>query len=304
MAGLVVAVTGGAQGIGREISRQLADAGASVAIGDRDLHAAQAAERELSGAIRAFELDVTSTPSFESFLDAVTAQLGPVDVLVNNAGVMWVGPFDAETDTAAERMLAVNLHGVIRGVRLSAPRMRERGRGHIITIASAASKLAPPGEATYAATKHGVLGYLTAVREELRGSGVRITAIMPTVVDTALASGTSTGSAAMLQPADVAAAVLGAIGTSRFEVTVPSYVGPAVRMAGLLPQRMRDIAMRRMVPDQVAAVQGSSLRSAYETQALKPHALKPHAVESQPLTAPPRDAGATATTIPTEHVKD
>lgn len=270
MVGRIVAVTGGAQGIGREIARQLADAGARVAIGDRDLAAARQTSDELSGDITAFALDVTDTASFESFLDSVATQVGPIDVLVNNAGVMWVGPFDDETDSATAGMLSVNLHGVIRGVRLTAPRMRDRGHGHIITIASAASKLAPPGEATYAATKHGVLGYLTAVREELRGTGVRITAIMPTVVNTDLAAGTSTGSAAMLQPSDVAAAVLDAIAKPRFEMMIPSYVSPAVRLAGLLPQRIRDVVMRQMVPDQVAAVRNSTTRSAYEAKALKP----------------------------------
>ncbi|MEP9416065.1 SDR family oxidoreductase [Gordonia sp. VNQ95] len=268
LSGQVIAVTGGAAGIGREIARQLAEGGAHVAIGDRDLDAARETERELAGNVTAFELDVTDTHSFETFLTSVESGLGPIDVLVNNAGVMWVGPFDTETDAATDRMLAVNLHGVIRGVRLTAPMMRDRGHGHIVTIASAASKLAPPGEATYTATKHGVLGYLTAVREELRGTGVTLTAIMPTVVDTPLAAGTATGSASMLQPSDVAAAVCSAIEKPRFEVTIPSYVGPAVRAAGLLPQRIRDVLMRRMVPDQVAAVRGSTSRAAYENRAI------------------------------------
>ncbi|QTI69358.1 SDR family oxidoreductase [Gordonia polyisoprenivorans] len=268
IAGKVIAITGGAAGIGREIARHLADAGARVAIGDRDLDGARVTASEIPGEAHAFALDVTSTESFEAFLNAVESSVGPIDVLVNNAGVMWVGPFDAETDAAADAMLAVNLHGVIRGVRLTAPRMRHRGHGHIVTIASAASKLAPPGEATYAASKHGVLGYLTAVREELRGSGVLLTAVMPTVVDTQLAAGTATGSAAILQPADVAAAVVAAIEKPRFEVTLPSFVGPAVRAAGLLPQAIRDLLMRRMVPNQVDAVRNSTTRAEYEAKAL------------------------------------
>ncbi|MGC4935345.1 SDR family oxidoreductase [Gordonia sp. DT30] len=243
-------------------------AGARVAIGDRDLPGAEHTAADIGGNVAAFALDVTDTASFSGFLAAVKSSVGPIDVLVNNAGVMWVGPFDTEPDDATDRMLAVNLHGVIRGVRLAAPPMRRRGRGHIITIASAASRLAPPGEATYAATKHGVLGYLTAVREELRDSGVRITAIMPTVVDTELAVGTATGSAAMLYPADVAAAVVTAIEKPRFEVTLPSYVGPAVRAVGLLPQRVRDVLMRRMVPNQVDAVRDSTVRADYEAEAL------------------------------------
>ncbi|MGB6244671.1 SDR family NAD(P)-dependent oxidoreductase, partial [Gordonia sp. (in: high G+C Gram-positive bacteria)] len=191
---------------------------------------------------------------------------GPVDVLVNNAGTMWVGPFADEPDSATDRMLAVNLGGVIRGVRAAAPAMRLRGRGHIITIASAASRLAPPGESTYAATKHGVLGYLTGVREELRGSRVQISVIMPGVVDTDLAVGTTTGAAKLLQPADVARTVIETIARPRFEVSIPSYVSPLTRVAGVLPQFARDAVLRALVPDQVAAVQGSSVRSDYESQ--------------------------------------
>lgn len=266
--GRIVAVTGGAQGIGREIARRLATAGARVAIGDRDIDAATATARALPGTVRAFPLDVTDTPSFQRFLDEVTALWGPLDVLVNNAGVMWVGSFDAEPETATERMLAVNLHGVIRGVRLAAPAMRARGAGHIVTVASAAAKVSPPGESTYAATKHGVLGYLTGVREELRGTGVRLSVIMPGVVDTDLAVGTATGAAKLLRPADVAEAVAQVLARPRFEVTVPGYVGPLVRLAGLLPQALRDPVLRRMVPNQVAAVRDSNARARYESRAL------------------------------------
>lgn len=271
VAGSAVAVTGGAQGIGREIARQLAEAGARVVIGDRDVEAARATAEEIGA--WALPLDVTDTASFRAFLDGAQEALGPLDVLVNNAGVMWVGPFEEEPDAATAAMLAVNLHGVIRGVRLAAPAMRERGRGHIVTVASAAARLAPPGESTYAATKHGVLGYLTGVREELRGSGVRLTAIMPGVVDTALAAGTASGAARLLRPSDVAAAVVGAVQRPRFEVTVPGYIGPLARAAALLPQGLRDAVLRRMVPNQVAATRGRTERAAYEAGALAP----PHA---------------------------
>ncbi|MGW4636708.1 SDR family oxidoreductase [Nocardia sp. NPDC004415] len=268
LAGRIVAVTGGAQGIGREIARQLAEAGAQVAIGDRDVEAAEATAQALPGQVRAFALDVTDTGSFRRFLAEVTAAWGPLDVLVNNAGVMWVGAFTDEPEAATERMLAVNLHGVIRGVRLVAPQMRDRGHGHIVTIASAASKLAPPGESTYAATKHAVLGYLTGVREELRGSGVHVSVIMPGVVDTELAIGTASGATAPLQPADVAAAVVQVLRRPRFEVTLPASIDLLVRVSGLLPQALRDRLLRRTVPNQIEATQDSSARAGYEHRAL------------------------------------
>lgn len=268
IAGQVIAVTGGAQGIGREIARQLAEAGARVALGDRDVEAAETAAEEIPGEVHAYPLDVTDTASFRGFLDTVAREVGPIDALVNNAGVMWVGPFDEEPESATEAMLAVNLHGVIRGVRLAAPVMRRRGGGHIVTVTSLSARLSPPGESSYAATKHGVLGYLTGVREELRGSGVIISMINPGVVDTDLAIGTATGAAPMLRPSDVAAAVVQVIGRPRFEVILPAYVSPLLKLGGLLPQPIRDLLMRRMVPDQVAAVRDSSVRERYEARAL------------------------------------
>ncbi|MGV9612804.1 SDR family oxidoreductase [Nocardia xishanensis] len=268
LTGRIVAVTGGAHGIGREIARLLAEAGARVAIGDRDVEAAEKTARELPGTVRALPLDVTDTGSFRRFLAEVTDAWGPLDVLVNNAGVMWVGSFDDEPEAATERMLAVNMHGVIRGVRLATPDMRARGTGHIVTIASAAAKLAPPGESTYAATKHGVLGYLTGVREELRGSGVHVSVIMPGVVDTELAAGTDSGATARLQPRDVAAAVVDVLHRPRFEITLPASIGLLVRVTGLLPQSLRDRLLRRTVPNQVKALQGSNTREGYEHRAL------------------------------------
>ncbi|AOW94270.1 short-chain dehydrogenase [Rhodococcus sp. WMMA185] len=267
MDGRVVAVTGGGRGIGREIARQLLAAGARVAIGDIDGDVARGTADEFGERASGFDLDVTSTPSFEAFLSAVEAQWGPLDVLVNNAGVMWVGPFDEEPESAITRQLAVNLHGVIRGVRLVAPGMRSRRRGHIVTIASAASRLSPPGESTYAATKHAVLGYLTGVRAELRGSGVHLSVIMPAVVDTELAAGTATGAAKLLEPGDVARAVVAVLHKPRFEVTIPSYIGPLTRLVTAFPQFVRDAVMRKMVPDQVSATDKSA-RAAYESRSV------------------------------------
>ncbi|MBS9536114.1 SDR family oxidoreductase [Mycobacterium sp. M1] len=249
--GRVVAVTGGAAGIGRAIAEQLAAAGARVAIGDRDAVGARRAASEISGEVTGLVLDVTDSAAFAGFLDAVETQWGTVDVLVNNAGVMWVGDFDTEPEDVVRRQLDVNLHGVIRGVQAAAPRMRARGTGQIVTIASAASKVSPPGEATYAATKHGVLGYLRAVRAELRGSGVELSVIMPGVVDTDLARGTATGAVRLLQPSEVARAVVSVIERPRFEVTMPRHLGRALALAELVPQVVRDFILDRMVPNQI-----------------------------------------------------
>ncbi|WP_243789003.1 SDR family oxidoreductase [Saccharopolyspora gloriosae] len=265
-AGLVIAVTGAARGIGREIARELAAAGARVAVGDRDLEAAVDTARQLPGDVAAFAVDVTDTASFTAFLEAVEERWAPIDVLVNNAGVMWVGPFDEEPDSAARRQVDVNLLGVIRGVRLAAPAMRARGRGQIVTVASGAAKLAPAGEATYAATKHAVYGYLNAVRTELHGSGVQLSVVLPGVVETELAAGTATGPVRRLAPAEVAQAVLAVIRRPRFEITLPRRLNFGARMAALLPDPARFLLLRAVVPNQVLA--DKNARRTYENRAV------------------------------------
>jgi NAD(P)-dependent dehydrogenase (short-subunit alcohol dehydrogenase family) len=244
----VVAVTGAARGIGLAVAEALVARGDRVALGDLDgdLAAREAARLGVLG----LPLDVTSTASFTAFLDAVERELGPLDALVNNAGVMWVGRFDEEPETAAVRQVDVNFHGTARGVRLAVPRMRARGRGHVVNLASVASKLPPAGEATYSASKHAVLGYSTAVREELRGTGVDISVVMPVVVDTELAVGTSTGTSRRLRPEEVAAAVVGVLDRPRFEVFVPGRIAPVQRLHAVAPQRVRDW-LYRFMPDNV-----------------------------------------------------
>ncbi|BCJ74044.1 short-chain dehydrogenase [Catellatospora sp. IY07-71] len=266
VAGLTVAVTGAARGIGAAVAARLAGAGARVVLGDLDLAAAEATAAALPGESRAVGLDVTEQDSVDAFLDAAEQAYGPVDVLVNNAGVMWVGPFGAEPERAARRQFDVNVHGVRHGFLAAVPRMRARGRGQVVTVASAASRISPPGEATYAATKHAVYGYAAAVRQELRGTGVHVSLVMPSVVETELALGTSHGSVPRLRPADVAAAVERVIRRPRFEVFVPGRLDPLTRLLALLPQAGRDLAYRLLVPDQVALGDGGA-RAAYQVEA-------------------------------------
>ncbi|MEV4410718.1 SDR family NAD(P)-dependent oxidoreductase [Catellatospora sp. NPDC049609] len=263
VAGLTVAVTGAARGIGAAVAGRLAAAGARVVLGDLDADAVAATAARLPGEVLAAGLDVTERDSVEAFLELAERAYGPVDVLVNNAGVMWVGPFEAEPERAARRQFDVNVHGVRHGFHAAVPRMRARGRGHIVTVASVASRISPPGEASYAATKHAVYGYAAAVRHELRGTGVAVSLVMPSVVETELALGTSHGSVRRLRPDDVAAAVERVIRRPRFEVFVPGRLGPLTRLLALLPQAGRDLAYRLLVPDQVVLGDGAA-RAAYQ----------------------------------------
>ncbi len=263
-----IAITGAARGIGAAIAEELARRGHRVALGDLSASAAAATADRIGSAAVGLELDVTDTASFTAFLAATEKALGgAVDVLVNNAGIMWVGAYVDEPEDAALRQFDVNFHGVRRGMQIALPAMVARGSGHVITIASAGSKLAPAGEAAYAASKHAVLGYCTAVRSELRGTGVDLSVIMPIVVDTDLAAGTSAGRGRRLSPTEVAVAVARTVDRPRFEVFVPREVGALVRIMALLPQRGRDALSRALMPDQVRQTDQSA-RRAYQERML------------------------------------
>src|SRR3954463_12689544 len=238
--GKVVAITGGARGIGKTTAEALVRAGARVGIGDIDADLVQRTASELGDAVRAYELDVTSRPSVAAFLDAVERDLGPLDVLVNNAGIMPVGPFLEEDDAAAVRQLDINVHGVIFGMKEALPRMLKRGSGHVVNLASVAGKGGFPHLATYCATKHAVVGLSESLRAELRDSGIEFTCVMPSLVDTELTSGVKAGRGVeKAKVEDVADAIVDALRVPRFDVFVPRSVGYISKLMVMLPRSGR-----------------------------------------------------------------
>src|SRR5258705_5048015 len=142
--GKVVAITGGARGIGRTTAQALVRKGCRVALGDLDLEPAERAAAELGGGTIAIQLDVTDRDSFAAFLDEAERQLGPVDVLINNAGIMPVTPFEQESDDSIRRQLDINVYGVMVGTQLAVRRMKARGHGHLVNIAPPAGKAGAP----------------------------------------------------------------------------------------------------------------------------------------------------------------
>jgi len=146
--GKVVAITGGAQGIGKATATALVRKGCRVAIGDIDLALAEQTAAGLGGGTIALPLDVTERSSFAGFIDEAARQLGPVDVVINNAGIMPVTALVDESDDSIKRQLDINVYGVIVGTQLAIERMRPRGSGHIVNIASQAGKTALPASAS------------------------------------------------------------------------------------------------------------------------------------------------------------
>src|SRR6478609_451440 len=226
LSGKVAVVTGGGRGIGAATATALVAKGARVAIGDVDLETAQATADRLGGGTIARFLDVTDRPGFTAFLNDVEAELGPIDVLVNNAGIMPLSAVEDESEATAIRQLELNLHGVIHGTKEAVRRMKPRRSGHIVNVASIAGKGGFPGGATYCAVKHGVVGFSEAVRLELRGTGIEVSCVMPSLVATELASGVADSPfVKRAKPEDVADALVGALQVPVFDVFVPKSTG-------------------------------------------------------------------------------
>jgi NADP-dependent 3-hydroxy acid dehydrogenase YdfG len=265
LSGKVVAITGGARGIGKATATALAREGAKVAIGDLDRQLGDQTAAELGTEAIGLELDVTSRDSFANFLDQVSERLGPLDVLINNAGIMPIGEFAAETDATAHRMVDINLHGVIYGTKLAIGPMTTRRSGHIVNIASQAGKVGLPGGATYCATKHAVVGLSEAVRAELRDTGVELSVVMPAVVNTELGSGLpDTPGVKKLEPEDVADSIVDALKFPKFDVWVPASSAVIDKLVHPLPRRAREVVARLFKADKVLADPDRARRAAYE----------------------------------------
>ncbi|MBW1879019.1 MAG: SDR family oxidoreductase [Deltaproteobacteria bacterium] len=240
VAGRVTLVTGAARGIGRAIAAAFLDQGALVALCDVDADLLHHTARDLGvkgGRLQAYELDVADAEAFESVFARVEHELGPVDVLVNNAGIMPVGPFLQLSAVLDRRMLEVNLFGVINGMRAALPRMERRHRGHVVNIASVAGKTGVPFIAVYAASKHAVVGLTESVRAEMADSGIGFSYVLPAFVDTELTVGTGRlPFPPVTCPSEVADAVVRAVQTGKVDVYVPRVIRLAVTIPTLLPR--------------------------------------------------------------------
>jgi NAD(P)-dependent dehydrogenase (short-subunit alcohol dehydrogenase family) len=263
--GKVVAITGGARGIGKATAEALARRGARLALGDVDLATAEATAAGLGGGSIALALDVSDRASFEHFLDEAERQLGTVDVVINNAGIMPVTPFVEESEDSFRRQIEINLIGVINGTQLALQRMLPRNSGHIVNIASQAGKTGVPGIATYSATKHAVVGLSESVRGEIRGRDIEISCVMPTIVNTELTSGVvDQRFVKPIEAVDVAEAIVGALEVPRFDVYVPKSNGALLRGAYLMPRAAAEWVGRTMGTDKLMTEVDHGARAAYE----------------------------------------
>jgi NADP-dependent 3-hydroxy acid dehydrogenase YdfG len=260
-----VAITGAGRGIGRATAELFAAKGATVCLGDIDADTVAEAAEQIGTNAHPFKLDVTSHDSFSDFLQAAERTAGPIDVLVNNAGIMPAGRFLDESDATTDAILAINIAGPVHGMRLALPGMIERKRGHVVNVASMLGKTELPGLATYVASKHAVVGLSAAVRTELGGTGVTITTILPGVVNTQLSSGITIPLARLIrvEPDDIAKAIVASLDGRPKEVAVPRWMGLYAAARPFIPGRIEQLVRRLVGDDRALADAASEGRAAY-----------------------------------------
>jgi NAD(P)-dependent dehydrogenase (short-subunit alcohol dehydrogenase family) len=215
------------------------------------------------------KLDVTDPHSFSDFLDEVERQLGPIDVLINNAGIMPVGRIVDEPDAVTRRILDINVYGVMLGSKLAAQRMVPRGKGHVINVASLAGELYIVGLATYCASKHAVIAFTDSARLEYRSAGVKFSMVLPTFVNTELVAGTpGMRGFRNAEPAEIADAIVKLVAHPKPRVRITKAAGAMVVSQKFWPRRIAEGLNRMLGGDHVFTDDvDAEKRHAYEARA-------------------------------------
>ncbi len=238
LAGARVLVTGASSGIGAATALELSARGARLVLSGRDQEALAGVAARAGGEILPADL---SDPSAD-----LAVRAGRVDMLVACAGEGWSGPLARMPGGTAERVIAVNLTAHVQLTRLLLPGMLERGRGHLVYVASIAGAVGVREEAVYAATKAGLLAFAESLRYELPGVGV--TAVVPGVVDTPFFARRgrpyTRRRPAPVPPERVARAIAVAVERDRAEVYVPAWLRLPARLHGAAPGAFRVLARR------------------------------------------------------------
>ncbi|MFD0365730.1 SDR family oxidoreductase [Nocardia sp. GCM10030253] len=256
-----VLITGAGRGIGRSTAELFSAKGAEIAIADVDTAAAESAAAAIGA--RAYELDVRARDQW----DKAVADFGRIDILVNNAGVMPAGAFLDEPDAVGHATMDINVWGLINGMRAVVPGMIERGRGHVVNVASLAGKIPVAGLAVYNASKFAAVGLSAATRLEFAPQGISVSCVMPSAVRTRLSSGLTLGKGMpTVDPEDVAAAIVHTVHTRKAEVAVPNYLAPIDIALAAAPERAVRLVRRLFDGDRALHPADNATRAKYEEQ--------------------------------------
>jgi NAD(P)-dependent dehydrogenase (short-subunit alcohol dehydrogenase family) len=269
--GKTIAITGAARGIGFATAEALLARGARVVIGDREVALQESAVAKLTslGPVSGYPLDVTDRESFATFLDkARTDGGGRIDVLINNAGVMPIGPFLEQSEQKIRSTIEVNFYGVLTGCQLVLPEMVARRSGHIVNIASLAGMVALPGQVVYSGTKFAVVGLSSGLADEFAAHGVEVSCVMPTFTNTDLIAGTHTSSAQKpVEPEDIAAGVIKVLDKPTTLRSVPAWGRFFGAVTPMLSAKARRWMSHKMGNDTVFLTFDAKARQTYEQRA-------------------------------------
>lgn len=262
----VAIVTGAAQGAGKATAHALAREGVRVALGDLDEQKVRAAADEVGNGAIGLRLDVSDRQGYIDFIDEVERQLGPLDIMVNNAGIMPIGPFEDEAPQTAQRIVDVNLMGPLHGSKEAIRRFKERGtKGHIVNVASGAGWIPGAGGVTYTASKFAVVGMTEALLLELHGTGIDVSVVAPAVIKTQLSQGiTEVKGLRAVEPSEVGDAIVKGLKHNTYAIFVPSAMGAMVKLYATLPYKVRGMMARATGSDKLLLNFDRAAREAYE----------------------------------------
>jgi short-subunit dehydrogenase len=255
LAGAVALVTGGSSGIGAATARALAAAGARPLVAGRDAGRLASIAGETGGV--ALQADLAAPDGPDTLAAAALREADHIDLLVNNAGIGWAGPFGDITAAKVDELIAVNLTAPIQLTRLLAPGMARRRRGRVVFVSSVAGATGVRHEAVYAATKAGLTCFAESIAYELAEHDVGVSVIFPGVIDTPFFERRGTPyhrqRPAPIAPEGIAAAVIEATERDQAEAFVPAWMRFPARLHGVAPATFRALAARFDKPGRPAA---------------------------------------------------
>jgi NAD(P)-dependent dehydrogenase (short-subunit alcohol dehydrogenase family) len=262
-AGKIAIVTGGASGIGRALGVELVRRGAHVTLADVDGDLASAVANEIdttgrTGSVASRMVDVSDADAMDALVAAVVGEHGRLDLMFNNAGISVGGPTHEMHRSHWDRSVAVNLGGVINGVRAAYPQMIEQGHGHIVNTASGAGLVAVPLTVPYTTTKFAVVGLSTALRPEAATHGVRVSALCPGAVETPILNRSA--------PSELPAMPAGTLTGREFMKRLGTRPMAAARFA---PRALRGVAR-----NQAIITVPASTRALWYLQRLSPRTIE------------------------------